>query len=143
MVLDEEGITAKFGVAPRSIPDYLALVGDSADGYPGLEGWGARSAAAVLARWPHFEVFPNDCATWNVDARYAERLCRTFVTNRDRAYLFRDLATLRSNERLFDSVEELRWAGPRPSFAAIARGLDAPELAERSQRVVVRRDSSR
>jgi 5'-3' exonuclease len=136
VVLDEGGIAAKFGVAPSSIPDYLALVGDSADGYPGLPGWGARSAAAVLTRWPHFEVFPPDCSAWNVDARYAERLCRTFVAERDLAYLFRDLATLRCDERLFDSVEALRWKGPRPAFEAIARRLDAPELAARSHKVV-------
>jgi 5'-3' exonuclease len=134
VVLDEAGIVAKFGVAPGSIPDYLALVGDSADGYPGLAGWGARSAAAVLSRWPRFEAFPPDCTSWNVDARYAERLCRTFVAERDLVYLFRDLATLRSGERLFESVEALRWTGPRRSFEALAQRLEAPELAERARR---------
>jgi len=142
VVFDEAGIVAKFGVSPGSIPDYLALVGDSADGYPGLPGWGARSAAAVLARWPRFEAFPPDCAAWNVDARNAERLCRTFAAERDHAYLFRDLATLRSDERLFDSIEALRWAGPRPSFEVVARRLEAPELADRAQRVAVGRDSA-
>jgi len=142
VVLDEAGILAKFGVAPGSIPDYLALVGDSADGYPGLPGWGARSAAAVLARWPRFESFPPDCAAWNVDARYAERLCRTFAAERDLAYLFRDLATLRSDERLFDSVEALRWSGPRPLFAGVARQLEAPQLAERAQGVALVRGSA-
>ena len=142
VVLDEAGIVAKFGVAPGSIPDYLALVGDSADGYPGLPGWGARSAAAVLARWPRFEAFPPDCADWNVDARYAERLCRTFAAERDHAYLFRDLATLRSDEPLFDSIEALRWAGPRPAFEAVARRLEAPALAQRADRVAVGRDSA-
>jgi 5'-3' exonuclease len=140
MILDEGGVVAKFGVAPRSIPDYLALVGDSADGYPGLAGWGARSAAAVLARWPRFEEFPDDCAAWNVNARNAERLCRTFAADRDRAYLFRDLATLRSDERLFDSVEALHWRGPRPAFEWIARRLEAPALMARAQKVVVQRD---
>jgi 5'-3' exonuclease len=142
VVLDEAGIVAKFGVAPGSIPDYLALVGDSADGYPGLPGWGARSAAAVLARWPRFEAFPPDCAAWNVDARYAERLCRTFAAERDLAYLFRDLATLRSDERLFDSLEALRWTGPSPAFAGVARQLDAPQLAERAQRVAAGGDTT-
>jgi 5'-3' exonuclease len=142
VVLDEAGIVAKFGVAPGSIPDYLALVGDSADGYPGLPGWGARSAAAVLARWPRFEAFPPDCAAWNVDARNVERLCRTFAAERDHAYLFRDLATLRSNEHLFDSLDVLRWPGPRRSFEVLARRLEAPEMAERAQRVAVGRDST-
>ncbi len=134
VVLDEAAVVAKFGVGPASIPDYLALVGDSADGYPGLPGWGARSAAAVLARWPRFEAFPPDCAAWNVDVRGVGRLCLTFAAQRDLAYLFRDLATLRSGERLFDSVEALRWAGPRPAFEVLARRLDAPQLVERARR---------
>ena len=142
VVLDESGIVAKFGVAPGSIPDYLALVGDSADGYPGLPGWGARSAAAVLARWPRFEAFPPDCATWNVDARFAERLCRTFAAERDRAYLFRDLATLRSDESLFESVDALRWSGPRPTFEALAQRLEAPGLAQRADRLAAGRHDS-
>jgi 5'-3' exonuclease len=141
VVLDEEAVTAKFGVAPSSIPDYLALVGDSADGYPGLEGWGARSAATVLTRWGKFEEFPADCSTWNVNARHAERLCRTFHAERERAYLFRDLATLRSEERLFDDVEALRWVGPRPAFAELARRIDAPGLVERAERAAVGRAS--
>ncbi len=134
-VLDETAIVAKFGVRPASIPDYLALVGDSADGYPGLPGWGARSAAAVLARWPRFEAFPPDCAAWNVDVRWVGRLCLTFAAQRDLAYFFRDLATLRSGERLFDSVEALRWTGPRPAFESLASRLEAPQLAERALRV--------
>jgi len=134
-VLDETAIVAKFGVRPASIPDYLALVGDSADGYPGLPGWGARSAAAVFARWPRFEAFPPDCAAWNVDVRWVGRLCLTFAAQRDLAYLFRDLATLRSGERLFDSVEALRWTGPRPAFESLASRLEAPQLAERALRV--------
>jgi 5'-3' exonuclease len=135
VVLDEAGIIAKFGVAPESIPDYLALVGDSADGYPGLPGWGARSTAAALARWPHFEGFPHDCAAWNVNVPWPERLCRTFAAQRDLAYLFRDLATLRTEGRLFESIEALRWTGPRPAFEVLARRLDAPALAERARRV--------
>jgi 5'-3' exonuclease len=138
VILDEGGITAKFGVAPRSIPDYLALVGDSADGYPGLPGWGQRSAAAVLSRWPRFEEFPPECADWQVDVRSVATLCRTFYAESDRAYLFRDLATLRSDERLFDSVETLRWRGPLSSFDDVARRLEMPELAERARRAAER-----
>ena len=139
VVLDEAGVIAKFGVPPASIPDYLALVGDSADGYPGLPGWGARSTAAVLMRWVSLEEFPAECAAWNVDVRWVAQLCRTFHLERERAYLFRDLATLRSGERLFDSVEALRWRGPRPTFEEVARGLEAPALAERAQRLAARR----
>ena len=139
VVLDEAGVIAKFGVPPASIPDYLALVGDSADGYPGLPGWGARSTAAVLMRWVSLEEFPAECAAWNVDVRWVGQLCRTFHLERERAYLFRDLATLRSGERLFDSVEALRWRGPRPTFEEVARGLEAPALAERAQRLAARR----
>ena len=139
VVLDEAGVIAKFGVPPASIPDYLALVGDSADGYPGLPGWGARSTAAVLMRWVSLEEFPAECAAWNVDVRWVGQLCRTFHLERERAYLFRDLATLRRGERLFDSVEALRWRGPRPTFEEVARGLEAPALAERAQRLAARR----
>jgi 5'-3' exonuclease len=142
VVLDEAAIVAKFGVSPRSIPDYLALVGDSADGYPGLPGWGARSTANILARWGHFESFPAECAAWNVDVRWVGQLCRTFQRERERAYLFRDLATLRSDERLFDSIEALGWAGPRPEFEGIARRLEMPQLSERAQRLAGRRTAS-
>jgi 5'-3' exonuclease len=138
VVLDEAAVVAKFGIGPGSIPDYLALVGDSADGYPGLPGWGARSTAAVLARWPRFEAFPTDCSDWSVDVRWVERLCRTFAAERDLAYLFRDLATLRNEERLFDSVEALRWTGPSPEFEALAHRLEAPELADRARRLGTR-----
>jgi 5'-3' exonuclease len=138
VVLDEAGIVAKFGVGPQSIPDYLALVGDSADGYPGLPGWGARSAAGVLARYAHFEAFPADCEAWNVNVPWPGKLCRTFAEQRDRAYLFRDLATLRSGQQLFDSVEALRWAGPGAEFEEVAQRLEAPALAERALRAAAR-----
>ena len=134
-IMDEAGIVTKFGVRPASIPDYLALVGDSADGYPGLPGWGARSAAAVLARWQQFEAMPPDCADWDVDVRGAERLSETFAEQRDLAFLFRDLATLRTEDRLFDSVEELRWTGPPKELEAFARRVEAPQLAERAFRL--------
>jgi 5'-3' exonuclease len=111
-VRDEAGIVEKFGVPPASIPDYLALVGDAADGYPGLPGWGARSAAAVLARFGHIESIPRDWREWKgVNAAKPGALAYTLEQQRDRAFLFRDLATLRSDIPLFDSVEELQWKG--------------------------------
>jgi 5'-3' exonuclease len=124
-IRDEAGVVARFGVRPSSIPDYLALVGDAADGYPGLPGWGAKSTAAVLARFEHLEAIPDDPATWSVNAANAGALARTFAQQRDRAFLFRDLATLRTDLHLFDSIEDLRWTGPTPRFAALAAEFDA------------------
>ena len=118
--MDEQGVVAKFGVAPASIPDYLALVGDAADGYPGLRGWGPRSTAAVLARYGHIEHIPEDWRTWGVNAASPGALSMTLARERDRAFLFRDLATLRTHVPLFTSVDELRWQGPTPAFAALA-----------------------
>ena len=123
VTLDEAGVIAKFGVAPASIPDYLALVGDSADGYPGLRGWGAKSAAAVLARFGHLEAIPGDWQTWGVNANNPAALARTLATERDRALLFRDLATLRTHLPLFATVDELEWRGPTDAFAALAERL--------------------
>ena len=117
-VRDETGVIAKFGVPPASIPDYLALVGDSADGYPGLPGWGAKSAAAVLARFGHLEAIPANAREWKVNAHNAGTLAATLVRERERALLFRDLATLRTDIPVFDSVDALRWQGPTPGFAA-------------------------
>jgi 5'-3' exonuclease len=122
---DEAGIRAKFGVAPASIPDYLALVGDAADGYPGLRGWGAKSAGAVLARYDHLESIPADWRTWGVDAARPGALALTLAEEREHAFLFRDLATLRTHLPLFASVDELRWDGPREAFAALAARFDA------------------
>ena len=122
-IRDEEGVVARFGVPPASIPDYLALVGDAADGYPGLPGWGAKSTAAVLARFGHLESIPADSRQWGVNAANPGRLALTLVRERDRAFLFRDLATLRTDIPLFESVEELRWTGPTPAFAQRAAQL--------------------
>ena len=124
-VRDEAGVVAKFGVPPASIPDYLALVGDASDGYPGLPGWGPKSTAAVLARFGHLESIPEDAKTWGVNAANAGTLAATLARERDRAYLFRDLATLRTNIPLFDSVDDLQWKGPTPAFAPLAAKLDA------------------
>ena len=108
---DEAGIRAKFGVPPKSIPDYLALVGDAADGFPGLPGWGAKSAAAVLAKYGHLEAIPANPRDWNVNVASPGRLAQTLQRDADRALLFRDLATLRTDIPLFDDVESLRWNG--------------------------------
>jgi 5'-3' exonuclease len=124
-IRDEAAVIEKFGVPPASIPDYLALVGDAADGYPGLPGWGARSSAAVLARYHHLEAIPADASTWGVNVAHAGALGRTLVRERDQAFLFRDLATLRTDVPLFESIEDLRWKGPRPSFAGLGASLDA------------------
>jgi 5'-3' exonuclease len=130
-IRDESGIVAKFGVTPASIPDYLALVGDSADGYPGLPGWGAKSTAAVLAKYVRLESVPADWRTWSVNAANPAALARVLETGRDHAFLFRTLATLREDIALFDAVEELRWRGPTPAFAPLAARFDAAVTAER------------
>jgi 5'-3' exonuclease len=121
----EADVVAKFGVHPESIPDYLALVGDASDGYPGLAGWGAKSAAAVLARYVHLESIPEDWRTWGVNAAAAGALARTLARDRDLAFLFRDLATLRTDIKLFESIDDLRWKGPTAAFPALAARLDA------------------
>jgi 5'-3' exonuclease len=123
--LDEAGIVAKFGVLPSSIPDYLALVGDSSDGYPGLRGWGPKSAAAVLARFKHLEAIPDDWRTWGVNAASPSALSQTLIRDRDRAFLFRDLATLRLDVPVFKSVDDLKWDGPTPAFPPFAERFDA------------------
>jgi 5'-3' exonuclease len=123
-IRDEAGVVAKFGVPPSAIPDYLALVGDSADGYPGLPGWGAKSAAAVLARFGHLEQIPTDWRTWGVNASRPSALAATLQAERERVLLFRDLATLRTTLPLFQSVDQLLWRGPTPAFAEIGRRFD-------------------
>jgi len=124
-IRDEAGVIEKFGVPPASIPDYLALVGDSADGYPGLPGWGAKSSAAVLAKYGHLESIPADWRTWSVNAANPASLARTLERERDRAFLFRDLATLREDLPLLDSVDDLRWRGPTAEFPPLAARFDA------------------
>ena len=111
--LDEAGVIAKFGVEPTSIPDWLALVGDSADGYPGLPGWGAKSATALLARWQHIDRIPDQARDWGVPVRGAESLAATLRRCREESRLFRTLATLRTDVPLSESVDDLRWRGPR------------------------------
>src|SRR6266853_3388524 len=125
VTLDEQGVIQKFGVPPLSIPDYLALVGDAADGYPGLAGWGAKSSAAGLAKFGHLEQIPKDCREWRVNATNASALADTLCREWEHALLFRTLATLRTDIALFDDVEQLRWNGPTPEFDAIAAELDS------------------
>ena len=125
IIRDEATIVAKFGVPPASIPDYLALVGDSADGYPGLRGWGAKSAAAVLAKFGHIEAIPDDPREWHVNASGPATLAKTLSAERDRALLFRTLSTLRTDVPVFDSVDELEWKGATPAFEAFAARFDA------------------
>jgi 5'-3' exonuclease len=123
--IDEAGVLAKFGVAPPSIPDYLALVGDAADGYPGLKGWGAKSTAAVLAKFGHIEDIPADWRTWGVNATNPSALAATLEKERTLALLFRTLATLRTDIPTFDTVDALEWHGPRPEFEALAAQFEA------------------
>ena len=122
---DEEAVVRKFGVPPASIPDYLALVGDTADGYPGLPGWGAKSSAAVLAKFGHLENIPADWREWRVSVSGAGSLADTLQRERDNAMLFRTLATLRTDIHLFDDVDELRWTGPTDAFAAFGKRFDS------------------
>ena len=125
VTLDEGGILRKFGVSPESIPDYLALVGDAADGYSGLPGWGAKSSAAVLAKFVHLESIPKDSREWRANVANAGALAGTLCREWDRAVLFRTLATLRTDIALFDDVEQLRWNGPTGAFTSLAARLDA------------------
>ncbi|MDP1570163.1 MAG: 5'-3' exonuclease H3TH domain-containing protein [Vicinamibacterales bacterium] len=118
---DEAGVVAKFGVPPASIPDYLALVGDSADGFPGLPGWGAKSAATVLARYRHIDQIPDHHAAWDVRVARARALAETLAHDRATARLFRDLATLRTDVPVFDTVDDLAWNGPTPALQAFRR----------------------
>jgi 5'-3' exonuclease len=134
IVRDEAGVIAKFGVEPASIPEYLALVGDAADGYPGLPGWGAKSAGKVLARYRHIESIPENWHDWGVDVINAFALSETLRRDRERALLFRDLATLRTEIPLFRSVEELRWKGATPAFPPLAARLDASLTGKKAAR---------
>jgi 5'-3' exonuclease len=134
-VLDADGVRAKFGVPPESIPDYLALVGDSADGFPGLPGWGAKSAAAVLARYGHLEDIPPEAKAWDLALRSAGTLAATLRDRRDEALLFRRIATLELDAPVQDDVEQLRWKGPHRGLAALCDRIEAPNLARRAEKL--------
>jgi 5'-3' exonuclease len=136
---NESAVRERFGVWPASIPDWLALVGDSADGYPGLPGWGATSAARVLARYQHLDRIPELATDWDVPVRGSTRLATTLAEQRERALLFRELATLRADAPLGANVDALRWAGPRPDFTAWSERLGSPALHERASMLAVAR----
>jgi len=132
-MVDAAGVLAKFGVLPESIPDWLALVGDSADGFPGLPGWGAKSAAAVLARYHHIDSIPDAPGQWEVAVRGAAKLAEVLARGREAAALFLDLATLRVDRSLLsEGVASLRWRGPTSAFSAMAEALGAPHLARKA-----------
>jgi 5'-3' exonuclease len=130
-------------VAPASIPDYLALVGDAADGYPGLPGWGAKSTATVLAKYGHLEAIPANFLEWHVNVANVSSLAATLRRDWDRALLFRTLATLRTDIALFSDVEQLRWAGPTPGFDQIGKRLDQAVSEKSTSRSGVRGKSGR
>jgi 5'-3' exonuclease len=128
---DEAGVAAKFGVKPESIPDYLAVVGDSADGFPGLPGWGLKAAALTLSQYPHLEDIPKDWREWHPSIRKAHQLSESLVNAWNDALLFRTLATLRLDVPVFDTVEDLRWKGPRPNFEERCQRMKSPDLLSR------------
>ena len=132
---DERGVVARFGVGPESIPDYLALVGDSADGFPGVPGWGEKASGAVLGRYVHLERIPANSTQWEVAVRGAARLAAALAEHRDLALLFRKLATLRTDVPVFERVEDLRWHGPKPEFERVAGQLGVSTLWDRARRV--------
>jgi 5'-3' exonuclease len=138
-IFDAAGVKEKFGVPPASIPDYLGLVGDSADGFPGLPGWGAKSASAVLARWGRIEDIPPEAARWEVTVRGAEKLAATLRENVEAALLFKHLATLRVDRSLLGSVDDLRWRGPTADFATLCAAMDAAGIARRADRLAAAR----
>ncbi len=132
---DERGVVARFGVAPESIPDYLALVGDSADGFPGVPGWGEKASGSVLGRYVHLERIPANSRQWEVPVRGAARLAAALAEHRDLAMLFRTLATLRTDVPVFATVEDLRWRGPKAEFEGVAQRLGVSGLWDRARRI--------
>mgnify|MGYP001821991001 FL=1 len=132
ILLDEEGVRTKFGISPRSIPDYLALVGDAADGIPGIPRWGAKSASTVLAKFEHLDAIPDDPDEWGLALRGARRLAENLGAQREDAALYRDLATLRTDAPIPESLEDLRWTGPdRPALESLCEELGETALLER------------
>jgi len=131
LLRDEAGVVAKFGVKPQSIPDYLAVVGDSADGFPGLPGWGVKAAALTFSRYPHLEGIPKDWHEWHPSIKKARLLSESLFNAWNDALLFRTLATLRVDVPVFETLEDLRWKGPRPNFEEHCRRMKSPALLGR------------
>jgi 5'-3' exonuclease len=132
IVRDEAGVEAKFGVKPQSIPDYLAVLGDSADGFPGVPGWGAKAAALTLSRYTHLENIPKDWRAWYPSIGSARRLSESLQSHWNDALLFRTLATLRLDAPVFDTVDDLCWKGPHPNFEELCRAMGSPDLFGRA-----------
>lgn len=128
LLIDEAGVIEKFGVAPESIPDYLALVGDTADGFPGLKGWGAKSTATVLSHYGHLEQIPDAPGQWEVTVRGAAKLAATLADQRDDAYLFRRIATVDTTGPQVGTVDDMAYQGTKPGFAEYCERIDAPNL---------------
>jgi 5'-3' exonuclease len=137
-LMDEDGVVAKFGVRPKSMPDWLGLVGDSADGFPGVPRWGAKSAAAVLAEYEHIEAIPDDSSDWRVAVRGAKTLAGELAARREEALLYRRLATLRTDVPLAESLDALRWRGPERALGALAADWGDAGLAERARQMALR-----
>src|SRR6202049_4404122 len=135
IVRDEAGVAAKFGVKPQSIPDYLAVVGDDADGFPGVAGWGAKAAAMTLSQYPHLENIPRDWREWHPSIRKARQLSESLFNAWNDALLFRTLATLRLDVPVFDTVEDVHWKGPRDNFEEQCRRMNAPNLIGRVNKI--------
>jgi 5'-3' exonuclease len=129
---DEAAVEANFGVKPPSIPDFLAVLGDSADGFPGISGWGEKAAAATLSCYRQLENVPRDWREWHPSIRNARRLATSLFNSWDDALLFRNLATLRLDAPVFERVDDLRWSGPRPSFEEQCRATGSPDLLRRA-----------
>jgi len=138
-LFDEAAVREKFGVSPASIPDWLALVGDNADGFPGLPGWGAKSAATVLARYEHLDAIPDDASAWDVTVRGAPKLAATLVDGQREVMLFRDLATLRADVPV-GTVDEWRWRGPTAALEELSERLGAPDLLTRAKKAAEGRE---
>lgn len=139
---DETGIVDKFGVMPQSIPDYLALIGDSADGFPGLSGWGEKAASATLSQYLRLENIPKEWRDWHLSIKNARRLATSLFTSWDEALLFRTLATLRLDAPVFDTVDDLGWKGPHPEFEEYCRAMGSPDLFDRAMSAPIGTPSS-
>ena len=138
-LIDYAGVIAKFGVLPSSIPDYLALVGDTADGIPGVQGWGAKTAGAVLARYGHLEDIPLEAGKWDVSVRGAAKLVNALAANYEDAVLYRRLATIETDAPTIASVDELEWKGPRADCDKALHAIDADNYVDRIDRLLRRR----